>query len=72
MSKLCIHIYSNSATDLITPLISSSLRCGDKSCETDSIQLEKPVVITLEHDVSIVVGKTPCAVLICNYAHKNL
>ncbi len=36
-------------TDLASPVVSTSLQCGDKICDTASIQLNQPVIVTLKH-----------------------
>ena len=37
-------------TVLASPVVSTSLQCGDKICDTaSSIQLSQPVIVTLEH-----------------------
>ncbi len=36
-------------TVLASPVISTSLQCGDKICDTANIQLSQPVIVTLKH-----------------------
>ncbi len=36
-------------TDLASPVVSTSLQCGDKICDTANIQLSQPVIVTLKH-----------------------
>ena len=36
-------------TVLASPVVSTSLQCGDKICDTTNIQLSQPVIVTLKH-----------------------
>ncbi|XP_064406818.1 adhesion G-protein coupled receptor G2-like isoform X2 [Halichondria panicea] len=36
-------------TVLASPVVSTSLQCGDKICDTANIQLSQPVIVTLKH-----------------------
>ncbi len=36
-------------TVLASPVISTSLQCGDEICDTANIQLSQPVIVTLKH-----------------------
>ena len=38
-----------SDTVLASPVVSTSLQCGDKICDTANIQLSQPVIVTLKH-----------------------
>ncbi len=41
-------------TVLASPVISTSLQCGDKICDTANIQLSQPVIVTLKHSSQLV------------------
>ena len=36
-------------TVLASPVVSTSLQCGDNICDTANIQLSQPVIVTLKH-----------------------
>ncbi len=41
-------------TVLASPVISTSLQCGDEICDTANIQLSQPVIVTLKHSSQLV------------------
>ncbi len=42
-------LLGESGSVLASPVVSTSLQCGDEICDTANIQLNQPVIITLKH-----------------------
>ena len=56
MSYVCMGAYNYhvcSTSELASGIVSTALQCGTGRCPTDDLQLNTPVMITIEHSNTV-------------------
>ena len=48
--------FSSGSTELASGIVSTALQCGTSRCPTEDLELENPVIITIEHSEEVKVS----------------